>query len=404
MNYVPRLLKITGAATLIFALLFAGLISAPATHAASPVTVGAKAVVTNTDGDTIRIRDGASTTNPQVAEAYEGQTVTVVAGPKKDSKGTVWYKIEAPGGTGWMMSAFLAGKGDAAAPKAETAKPAAAKPASVAPAAPRISGFAKVANTDGDPLRVRSTAGTKGGVITTLAPGASVAVKAGPVVDSAKTSWYQVSANGVTGWVMAQYLVQSKAPEAPAANVVKPVEPAAQPAAPKAVQPAAVQADVAPAAAAPAAPKVEQAASTEAARTGTSRGAEAPAESTFSRGNAIVNTAMKYVGYRYRFGGSSPSGFDCSGFVYYVVNKAGGKVGRTIPYQINAGTRIARGDLQPGDMVFFSNTYKRGLSHAGIYIGNGKFIHAQNERSGVLVSSLNTSYWASHYTGATRPR
>jgi len=87
-----------------------------------------------------------------------------------------------------------------------------------------------------------------------------------------------------------------------------------------------------------------------------------------------------------------------------VVNKAGGSVGRTIPYQINSGTRISRSDLQPGDLLFFSNTYKRGLSHAGIYIGNGKFIHAQNERTGVLVSSLNTAYWSAHYTGATRTR
>lgn len=113
---------------------------------------------------------------------------------------------------------------------------------------------------------------------------------------------------------------------------------------------------------------------------------------------------MKYVGYRYRFGGASPSGFDCSGFVYYVVNKSGGSVGRTIPYQINSGTRISRADLQPGDLLFFSNTYKRGLSHAGIYIGNGKFIHAENERTGVMISSLNTSYWLAHYTGATRTR
>jgi len=196
---------------------------------------------------------------------------------------------------------------------------------------------------------------------------------------------------------MGQFLVQATAPAAPVAEV-KPVAPVT--AAPK---PAAAPA-VAPAVAAPAAPKPEQAAATDTARTGASRGAEPPAAVAGSKGNAIVNNAMNYVGYRYRFGGSSPSGFDCSGFLYYVVNKSGGKIGRTIPYQINSGQRIARADLQPGDMVFFSNTYKRGLSHAGIYIGNGKFVHAQNERSGVLVSSLNTAYWSSHYTGATRTR
>ena len=399
MNYVPRLLKLTGAATLLFALFFSGLFSAPATYAASPVTVGAKATVTNTDGDTIRIRSAAGTTNEQVAEAYEGQVVTVLAGPSKDAKGNVWYKIDAPDGTGWMMSEFLTGTAST------SAKPAAAKsqaPAA-APSAPstKLTGFARVANTDGDPLRVRSTAGTRGGVLTTLQPGASVAVKAGPVVDSEKITWYQISASGVTGWAMGQYLVQSKAPAAavaetkPAAPVQAPAAPAAEPAKP-AAQPAVVQE------AKPVQP--EQAATTDAARSGTSRGAEPPAEAALTRNNAIVNTAMKYVGYRYRFGGSSPSGFDCSGFVYYVVNRAGGSVGRTIPYQINSGTRISRSDLQPGDLLFFSNTYKRGLSHAGIYIGNGKFIHAQNERTGVLVSSLNTAYWSAHYTGATRTR
>ena len=361
--------------------------SAPSTYAASPVTVGAKATITNTDGDTIRIREGAGTNNPQIAETFEGQTVMIVAGPKKDANGTTWYKIDAPGGSGWVMSAFLAGKGDSAAPKAETAAKPAAKPASAAPSGPKLSGFAMVANTDGDPLRVRSTAGTRGGVITTFTPSTSVAIKAGPVVDSEKTSWYQVSANGVTGWVMGQYLVQSKAPAAPAVEV-RPVAPVAQPAVQEVPKPAAAHEEAAPVVAvAPAAPKPEPA-----------------AVSAMSKGNAIVNNAMKYVGYRYRFGGSSPSGFDCSGFVYYIVNKSGGRVGRTIPYQINSGPRIARADLQPGDLVFFSNTYKPGLSHAGIYIGNGKFIHAQNERSGVLVSSLNTSYWSSHYTGATRPR
>jgi cell wall-associated NlpC family hydrolase len=285
-----------------------------------------------------------------------------------------------------MMSEFLTGSASAS-----TAKPVAVK--SEAPAGQKLSGFAKVANTDGDQLRMRSKAGTMGGVITMLSPGASVAVKAGPVVDSEKISWYQISANGVTGWVMGQYLVQSKAPAVPVAEA----KPAAVQEAPKAAP--------APAVAAPAAPAQPiQAASTEATRTGTSRGAEPPAAPVGSRNNTIVDNAMQYVGYRYRYGGSSPNGFDCSGFVYYIVNKSGGKVGRTIPYQINSGTRISRADLQPGDLLFFSNTYKRGLSHAGIYIGNGKFIHAQNERSGVLVSSLNTAYWSSHYTGATRTR
>jgi cell wall-associated NlpC family hydrolase len=347
----------------------------PAAQAAEPVTVGGKALVTNTDGDTIRVRAGAGTEYKQVAEAHGGQTVAVLDGPIKDSKGTVWYKIEAPRGKGWMMANFLAGKGGGTTTK-EVAK-------SEAPAAKAITEYGKVANTDGDRLRVRTEASRSGSVAATIAPSTVVQVSKGPVVDKEGIAWYMISVNGSTGWAMAEYLVQAEAPAKPAAPAPAP---AAQPAAPA---PAA-----APAAPAPAAAE---------ARTGTSRGPQPPAEvQSSSIGQSVLSIAMKHNGARYRFGGSSPAGFDCSGFVYYVVGKAGKRIARTIPGQIAAGVRISSKELQPGDLVFFSNTYKRGLSHAGIYIGNGKFIHAQNERTGVLVSSLWSAYWASHYTTAVR--
>ena len=119
-------------------------------------------------------------------------------------------------------------------------------------------------------------------------------------------------------------------------------------------------------------------------------------------GGALVANAMKYVGYRYVFGGTSPAGFDCSGFVYYVHNVSGAPVGRGMWQQYNGGARIPISQLQPGDTVFFANTYMPGLSHNGIYIGNGQFIHANDERSGVTISSISTAYWTSHYVGATR--
>jgi cell wall-associated NlpC family hydrolase len=124
-----------------------------------------------------------------------------------------------------------------------------------------------------------------------------------------------------------------------------------------------------------------------------------------ARGARITGIALDLVGSRYRFGGSSPrSGFDCSGFVYYVMQASGVSVPRSAAAQYyNGGRRVSTGELQPGDMVFFSNTYKRGLSHAGIYIGGGKFVHAESEGTGVRVSNLWSSYYASHYTGAVRP-
>jgi peptidoglycan endopeptidase LytE len=119
-------------------------------------------------------------------------------------------------------------------------------------------------------------------------------------------------------------------------------------------------------------------------------------------GGTLVANAMKYLGYRYVFGGTSPAGFDCSGFVYYIHNASGSPVGRGMWQQYNGGAHIAISALQPGDTVFFANTYMPGLSHDGIYIGNGQFIHASDERTGVTISSLWSGYWQAHYVGATR--
>ncbi|MGI9146998.1 MAG: LysM peptidoglycan-binding domain-containing protein [Chloroflexota bacterium] len=128
----------------------------------------------------------------------------------------------------------------------------------------------------------------------------------------------------------------------------------------------------------------------------------APELSAGGGGGTIVANAMKYVGYRYVFGGTSPAGFDCSGFVYYIHNHSGAPVGRGMWQQYNGGAHISMSALQPGDTVFFANTYMPGLSHDGIYIGGGQFVHASDERTGVTVSSIYSSYWQGHYAGATR--
>jgi LysM repeat protein len=128
----------------------------------------------------------------------------------------------------------------------------------------------------------------------------------------------------------------------------------------------------------------------------------APALASGAGGGTVVANAMKFLGYRYIFGGTSPSGFDCSGFVYYIHNHSGAPVGRGMWQQYNGGAHVAMNSLQPGDTVFFANTYMPGLSHDGIYIGGGQFIHASDENTGVTISSLYTSYWQAHYVGATR--
>ncbi len=132
--------------------------------------------------------------------------------------------------------------------------------------------------------------------------------------------------------------------------------------------------------------------------------AAAPAPPTSDKGSAIVGVASKYLGRPYVWGGHSPAGFDCSGFTWYVYREVGLYLpGHDLWGQLQSGPRIKQANLAPGDLVFFENTYTWGLSHVGIYIGGGRFIHAASEWQGVRVSSLSESYWAGRYFGACRP-
>jgi len=118
------------------------------------------------------------------------------------------------------------------------------------------------------------------------------------------------------------------------------------------------------------------------------------------RGAQVVTMAMQYQGSPYRYGGTTPGGFDCSGFIQYVMQQAGITLPRTTYQQIGAGTPVARGALQAGDLVFFApggNT----TGHVGLYVGNGRFLHADQTR-GVVVSELNSGYWAGVYQAAVR--
>ena len=119
-------------------------------------------------------------------------------------------------------------------------------------------------------------------------------------------------------------------------------------------------------------------------------------------GSQILEEARKYLGTRYVSGGASPSGFDCSGYVYYVLKQLGYAPYRTPADQYAMGTSVSKANLKPGDIVFFAGTYASGISHVGIYAGNGQFIHAPNSRSVVSYSDLTTGYWANHYYGARR--
>ncbi len=216
----------------------------------------------------------------------------------------------------------------------------------------RAAGHAQVSNTGGSGLRIRSLPGTDQAVLAIMPEGQDVAVVGGPALGSSGILWYQVQWNGATGWSMALYLARSSPlpKTAPTPNAVGTAPPASP-----------------------------------------------------DLGQRIVAVAKQYLGSPYRFGGNSPeTGFDCSGLVQFVVSQVGIPVGRDVTAQYQSGTEVQLDQLVPGDLVFFQNTYIPGLSHVGIYTGDGKFIHANDETTGVIESLLQDEYWAQRWYGARR--
>jgi cell wall-associated NlpC family hydrolase len=122
-----------------------------------------------------------------------------------------------------------------------------------------------------------------------------------------------------------------------------------------------------------------------------------PASPPPSTHGGVVAIALRYLGVPYRWGGASPSGFDCSGFLVYVFAKVGVYLPHSSYMQFHLGRFVPRSNLQPGDAVFFN-----GASHVGIYIGGGKFIHAPHTGDVVKISSLGESWYSSTYVGARR--
>ena len=121
-----------------------------------------------------------------------------------------------------------------------------------------------------------------------------------------------------------------------------------------------------------------------------------------SRGQKAVDMAMKHLGKPYRYGAAGPNAFDCSGFTSYIYKQLNIKLNRSAKDQSRNGVKVERKDLLPGDLLFFHTT-RPGISHAGMYIGDGKFIHASSSRTGkVIISPLNSGYYNSRFVIAKR--
>lgn len=117
--------------------------------------------------------------------------------------------------------------------------------------------------------------------------------------------------------------------------------------------------------------------------------------------NEIVSSAKNLIGIKYRYGGTTKAGFDCSGFVGYIYKSQGVNLSRTAAGIYSTGTAVKKANLAVGDLVFF-NTSGKGVSHVGMYIGSGKFIHASTSK-GVRIDKVDDPYyWGKKYVGAKR--
>jgi cell wall-associated NlpC family hydrolase len=138
-----------------------------------------------------------------------------------------------------------------------------------------------------------------------------------------------------------------------------------------------------------------------AAGTGCATAGRGPMTAPPGTARTVVERARTFAGTTYRAGGSSPAGFDCSGFVQYLYGQVGISLPRTASDQFDVGLSVKASRLAPGDLVFF-RTEGRRVTHVGVVVGDGTFIHAPNTRSRVRTDRLDGRYWQQRYAGARR--
>lgn len=312
------------------------------------------AYVAGTDGAGLRIRTDASTWGDTLAVIPEGAAVNILASNIYDADGEAWHNVEFEGIVGYSMAWYFSESAPAWVATVEEAP--AGDPVSVEPSGGDVwpGANAMVVGTGGGGINMRYDGSFNSGVITVIGEGRVVYVIDGPYWDGASNPWYQVEFDSMVGWVHGGYLVYTDSAASEGAGVAE---------SERAIEPEPVVINTV--------------------------------------GDGIVAEALNYVGLPYVWGGTTPSGFDCSGFTWYVLNQMMDiSLSRSLDVQAVSGFYVAQADLMPGDLVFFQNTYTWGLSHVGIYIGGGQFVHAGSERTGVLISELNDSYWGPrYYTG-----
>lgn len=413
------------AAMVVLSGLWGGLM-APHAGAKSWLEVGGTAVVTTTDGDVLALRIGPGVAYSALTAFVSGTDLQVLDGPMVDDTGIPWYQVASGGLVGWSAGIWLApptvtsgtryiggsdggvrlrddpglsgeivqiipeggavvllgasryadelewalvrygttsgwaasiflggvsagGGGEAVAP----APPTAAAPG------PPIGGYARVVATEGYDLRVRDGIGLNAPIYGVIPPDAVVTVVNGPLSDESGAPWYGINYDGLLGWVLGEHLEST------------------------ATLPSR---------------RIQAGEGRMSAYTGP------PAVSNPARGRAIVAEALRHLGTPYVWGGDGPAGWDCSGMIQWVYRQVTGiSIPRVSQDQFRYGASLRPDQIEAGDIIFFFDTDGPGITHNGIALGDGRFIHARDESRGTVISRLDEPLWTAHYAGARRP-
>ena len=263
-----------------------------------------------------------------------------------------WVCVEAQNTKGWIRKENILTKAEQEKQEQERlAQEAAAKQAEEqAKAAANINKTMYVKEAT---VNVRKEANTSSEIVTSLQMNTAV------VVETEDAGWSKVKVNGVSGYIATNLLSSTKQETSRSASVRKSTDAQVQ----------------------------EQITANESA-------------TASGNGAAVVAKAKSFIGYKYVYGGSSPStGFDCSGFTSYIYKQFGVSLSRTAAGQYSNGTAVSRANLQPGDLVMFG---KSGINHVAIYAGGGMIVHAANSSRGVTTDTINSGYYNNNYVGARR--
>ena len=344
-------------------------------------------------GTDVRVRSGPSTSYSILGVENTGETMSVtgVSG--------VWYKVSYNGSTGYVHSAYMTLSGSGSSSSGSTSSSGSSSSGSTS------SGTGTI---NADYVRMRSGPSTSYSILGTYNKGTEM------TITGSSGDWYKVSYNGTDGYVYKTYLTLNSGDSF---SVTEMEDTAA-------VVTSAVHMRIGPATSYQSLRVLGS--GTQVTITGSSgnwyrvsyngstgyiyksylstsvSSSSGSTSSSTSAGQAIVTESKKYLGVPYVWAGTSPSGFDCSGFVYYVYKQCGYSITRTATAQNTDGYYVSRSDLQPGDIVIFYNSAMTAIGHSGIYIGDGQFIHASSGSGAVVISSLSSTYYNTHYYSARR--